>query len=314
MPNNPVSVLNGNIFYTFTDGNTGTGQYMRYKPESTIDISIQSQKEVPGLGSARGDTLSISRMQPMDRFDWIYGTSPDTWVGINNKWNAGTTGALLITYNNKGDTLCFFTDFNRIKNFNYSNGRRNAVQLSSYFYNNLLTIKQEYNDTVFRVIPPNRLLPIYIIDFGKYKFNYIDGFNPNFDLSEKLMLNSLVETNDFLFIRYTQNYDCPLTRKNRTVKFYNAIFFKKESRLYVVPDSSYTPKGMVNDIDGGMPFWPDYVTPQDEMMKLVSGKILKDYISSPSFKKSDISDEKRQKQISMVAGLRNTDMVIIIVK
>jgi hypothetical protein len=49
-------------------------------------------------------------------------------------------------------------------------------------------------------------------------------------------------------------------------------------------------------------------------MKLVSGKILKDYISSPSFKKSDISDEKRQKQISMVAGLRNTNMVIIIVK
>jgi hypothetical protein len=56
------------------------------------------------------------------------------------------------------------------------------------------------------------------------------------------------------------------------------------------------------------------VTPQDEMIKLVSGKILKDYISSPSFKISDISDEKRQKQISMVAGLRNTDMVIIIVK
>jgi hypothetical protein len=74
------------------------------------------------------------------------------------------------------------------------------------------------------------------------------------------------------------------------------------------------PEGIVNDIDGGMPFWPEFITQQGEMMKLVSGKILKDYISSPSFKKSDISDEKRQKQISMVAGLRNTNMVIIIVK
>ena len=61
----------------------------------------------------------------------------------------------------------------------------------------LLTIKQEYNDTVFRLIPPNRLLPVYIIDFGEFKVNYMDGLNPNFDLSEKYMLNSLHETNNF---------------------------------------------------------------------------------------------------------------------
>jgi hypothetical protein len=142
----------------------------------------------------------------------------------------------------------------------------------------------------------------------------MDGLNPDFDLSEKYMLYSLHESNNHLFIRFTKNHDGPTNRKNKVVKFYNAIFFKKEGKLFHHPGYTLAPEGLTNDLDGGIPFWPDFVTPQDEMMKLVSGKILKDYISSPSFKKSDISDEKRQKQISMVAGLRNTDMVIIIVK
>jgi hypothetical protein len=313
-PSFPVNISNGNIYFTFFDGPSGNGQVMKYKTGTNKMLSAQSQTEISGLGIIPGDTLFNTHRNLFEGYSGIYGLGNGTWAGINQKWNAGKTGSLLVTYSEKGDTLCQFTDYDRIKNFNYSNGGRNAVQLSSYFYNNLLTIKQEYNDTVFRVIPPNRLLPIYIIDFGKYKFNYIDGFNPNFDLSEKLMLNSLVETNDFLFIRYTQNIDGPTNRKKNTVKFFYALFDKKVGKIYYNPGYTFLPEGIVNDIDGGMPFWPEFITQQGEMMKLVSGKILKDYISSPSFKKSDISDEKRQKQISMVAGLRNTNMVIIIVK
>jgi hypothetical protein len=310
----PVDLRNGEIYFTFLDGPTGNGQIMKYKSGTNKTLSGQSQPEIPGLGKIPGDTLFNTNKNAQERFDRIYGTSPGTWVGINNKWNAGTSGALLVTYNNKGDTLCQFTDFDRIINFNYTNGGRNAVELESYFYNNALTIKQEYNDTVFRVIPPNRLLPIYIIDFGKYKFNYVDGFNPNFDLSEKLMLNSLVETNDFLFIRYTQNYDCLNTRSKNKVKFYNTLFDKKLGKIYHNPGYTFLPVGIVNDIDGGMPFWPDIITPQGEMMKLVSGKVIKDYVNSAEFKEANISDDNRQKLNSMVSGLKNTDMVIIIVK
>ena len=63
-----------------------------------------------------------------------------------------------------------------------------------------------------------------------------------------------------------------------------------------------------------MPFWPDIITPKGEMMKLVSGKVLNDYLKSTGFKNANISDENRKKQFSFASGLRNTDMVIIIVK
>lgn len=313
MPNNPVSVLNGNIFYTFTDGNTGTTQYMRYKPGSTIDISVQSQKEVPGLGSARGDTLSISGMQRLELFDWIYGISSDTWAGINSKSTAGETGSLLVTYNSIGDTICQFTDFDRIVNYSQSTYRR-SEDFINYYYEGLLTIKQEYNDTVFRLIPPDRLLPTYIIDFGESKVDYMEGLNPNSDISEKFMLNSMFETSDFLLIRYTQNYASPNNLKKNSVKFFNVLFHKKQMKLYQQTGFTNEPEGIINDIDGGMPFWPDYITPQGEMIKLVSGKIFKDYINSSKFRELTISEEIRKKQISIGNNLKPSDMILIYVK
>jgi len=128
------------------------------------------------------------------------------------------------------------------------------------------------------------------------------------------MLNSLVETNDFLFIRYTQNIDGPTNRKKNTVKFFYALFDKKVGKIYYNPGYTFLPEGIVNDIDGGMPFWPEFITPQGEMMKLVSGRVFKDYFNSDEFKKAPVSEEKRQKLISMASGLRPTDMIVVIVK
>jgi hypothetical protein len=309
----PVSFLNGNLYYTFQDGPTGNGQVMKYKPGTDKKLTIQSQPETPGHSNIPGDTLLNKNQFSEDRFSCIYGIGPDSWAGVNNKWNAGRSGALLVTYNEKGDTLCKFTDYDRIVNFSLAQ-TRTAIELETYSYKGQLTIKQEYNDTVFRLIPPDRLLPVYIIDFGEYKFKAMDGLNANYDLSNKYMLNSLHETIDNLFIRYTQNYDCPNTRKKNEVKFYNALFNKKEGKLYHQQGSTLLPVGLENDLDGGMPFWPEFISPQGEMMKLVSGRVLKDYINSATFKKSTVSEEKKQKQISMASGLRPTDMIVVIVK
>ena len=128
------------------------------------------------------------------------------------------------------------------------------------------------------------------------------------------MLNSLAETNNFLFIRYTGNYDCPATRKKNAVKFHNALFDKKAGKVYHQPGFTLLPEGLINDLDGGMPFWPDFITPQGEMMKLVSGRVMKDYINSEGFRKAAISEKDRQKQIMMASGLKPTDMIVIIVR
>jgi hypothetical protein len=313
LPHIPVSILDGNLFYNFQDGPGEKGQVLKYKLSSEKNISVEPQREAPGSGQILGDTVFNIKKLLGEGFSQIYGTGPDTWTGINNAWNAGKSGSSLVTFNEKGDTICRFSDYDRIVNFSRPNYRQ-AADLASYYYNGLLTVKQEYNDTVFRLIPPDRLLPAYIISFGENKVKYMDGLNPDFDLSGKYMLNSLQETSDFLIIRYTQNNDSPNNRKKNAVKFYNVLFNKKDAKLYHKPGFTLLPEGLVNDLDGGMPFWPDFITPQGEMMKLVSGKVLKDYTTSEGFKKAAIPEEKRQKLISMATGLKLTDMIIMIVR
>ncbi len=85
-------------------------------------------------------------------------------------------------------------------------------------------------------------------------------------------------------------------------------------KLYQQTGFTNEPEGIINDIDGGIPFWPDYITPQGEMIKLVSGKMIKDYINSPKFRELTISEESRKKQITMGNNLNPSDMILIYVK
>lgn len=276
-------------------------------------ISARSNPELPEIGTVSGDTLIKRNISPMDRFDHVYGIGSDVWAGINSKWNSGKTGSFLVSFNNEGDTLCNFTDYDCIVNFG-SGTYRTPVELVSYYYKELLTILPEYNDTVFRMIPPNRLLPVYIIDFGEFKVNYMEGLNPDLDLSGKFLLNSLHETDNFLFIRYTNNQDSPNNIKKKAVKFYNVLFDKKQGKLFHQPGFTLLSEGILNDLDGGISFWPEFITPQGEMMKLMSGKNIKDYINSEAFTKGPATSEQRKKQISLANGLKDRDMIIIIVK
>jgi hypothetical protein len=313
LPQIRASLLNGNIYFDFNAGPSGIGLVLRYKADSNKELFDQSKVEITEQKLILGDTLFSFQRYSSERFSAIYGTGNNTWAGINSKWNSGKTGSLLVSYNNEGDTLCNFTDYDRIVNFG-SGPYRTPVELVSYYYKELLTILPEYNDTIFRMIPPNRLLPVYIIDFGEFKVKFMDGLNPDKDLSEKYLLKSLDETNDYLFIRYTKNVDASNTRRKNAVKFYNALFDKEKGILFHQPGFTLLPEGIINNLDGGMPFWPEFITPKGEMMKLVSGKNIKDYLNSESFTKGPATSDQRRKQVSLANGLKDRDMIIIIVK
>ena len=56
-PHTPVSLSNGDIYYSFMDGPAGTSQVMKYKPGTNNKIFVQSHTEVHGPGIIPGDTL-----------------------------------------------------------------------------------------------------------------------------------------------------------------------------------------------------------------------------------------------------------------
>jgi hypothetical protein len=212
-----------------------------------------------------------------------------------------------------GDTLCEFKDYDPIRGFSKSVSR-GVDQSNSYYLDGILHVRQAFNDTIYCLIPPNRLIPKYVLNFGSLGIKTaLEGIDPGYNLKDKLVLYSFLETNRYLFITYTKDYYCLATAKKGTLKFSKLIYDKKNRTLTLIyldeppllsngggwlslppsPPSFF----IENDLDG-MPFrWPSSVTPDGNPFSRWSGE---DILKS----KVDLS--------SPVKNIRKTDRIIAI--
>jgi hypothetical protein len=135
-----------------------------------------------------------------------------------------------------------------------------------YFYNGSLRFEQFGVDTLYTV-KKDKLEPYAIFNLGQIKMD------PNVifprpgslqeisdQLKDKLWINDVKENKNFLFIKL--EYGLSDSSKN-------LIFNKQTSEIASLENNGFT-----NDIDGGIPFWPDYI---------YSDSILVDYYDANSF-------------------------------
>lgn len=186
-----------------------------------------------------------------------------------------------------GDTLCEFKDNDPIRNFSKST-YRGVDDGDAYYIDRTLYLRQSFNDTIYQLIPLNRLVPKYILNFGNLGIkSAIEGIDPNISLKDKLILQSFLETDRFLFITYSKDYDCPNTAKSGTLKFSRLIYDKKNMTLSLLylDEAPFIPEGKMawplspninieNDLDG-MPFnWPTSITANGKPFSTISGEDL----------------------------------------
>jgi hypothetical protein len=165
-----------------------------------------------------------------------------------------------------GDTLCEFKDNDPIKNYSKSVSR-GVDGGNTYYFGGTFFIRQSFNDTIYEMIPPYRLVPRYILNFGDLGIKSAqEGIDPGVSLKDKLVLQSFLETNRFIFITYSKDYDCPNTAKQGTLKYSRLVFDKKTRKLIpiYIDIEPFITKGKMtwpsapnvnidNDLDG-MPF------------------------------------------------------------
>jgi hypothetical protein len=225
---------------------------------------------------------------------------------------------ILVIRNNYGDTLTSFTRFEKLVNYTKSlqRGTDDGVH-----YENLgsLYIRPEFNDTVFRVNPPDRFYPVYVLDLGEYKVTRQQGVDPDFDLTGKIIPEEWAETENFIFLTFTKDdYDCPNTRKSKTVKIYYAIYSKLTRQLTVIKGDpyNYSPEILRNNIDGGLPVWPSsYMTGNSgEILISLKGKDLKERIRSEYFKTSDAPAARKSELEKLAASVSDSGDILMIVK
>jgi hypothetical protein len=204
-----------------------------------------------------------------------------------------------------GDTLCryiFGYDSITAKIFQDS---RSGDFGSSYYYHGTYSIRPQYNDTLFRLTAANVLKPEYIIEMSnKGKQNY-DQMN---------ILQPLHEDDRFLYLSFsTGNFNGTNVRRQ-----WWRLYDKNKREVFTLPvdtEGWLYERGVENDLDGGLPFWPDKIGGRGEKFMNIPGKEMKTLLTETWLSKSKATQSGKKDELKQfVQTLKDDDLVIVIVK
>lgn len=321
---NDRGVKNKGIYDIYENDFSGETVYFKYKDKAqnktflmryNVDEHSNSLL-LPGSEGQKDQLISkghkIAALDDNSTFQYHI-LDKNSKIGYQQKWNSAQNGIMLLLENMKGDTLCIFKEYDRIKNYD-ATLVRSVESGSQYFYKNQFTYRSAFNDTVFRLIPPNRLLPVFLLNLGEHKLTALEAINPRYDLTNKFLMNSWAETPDYIFIRYTKDRSTINSRVNKTVKYYYAVYDKKMKQTFHLPaDPLNYVYEIENDIDGGLPVWPELITQNGKIYKVFEGWELKKHVTSEKFRQLEVAAEKKDfiKQLAETTSEVETIIMIL---
>ena len=122
-----------------------------------------------------------------------------------------------------------------------------------------MTFMIPFCDTVFQMRDPQTVTPLYNLNLGKYGI-LTDYAEKQEVTDEKIWLRTLYENSKGLFMGLYQKKGPKLVNwlgfeyEYKPTLSYQAVYMKDEGKTYVLPRRG---QGFVNDLDGGLTFWPD---------------------------------------------------------
>lgn len=167
----------------------------------------------------------------------------------------------IVTFTMQGDTLCRF----QLQSGQYPT-RTQMEEIPGGFQTaywngaqDRLTFMIPFCNTVYQLRPPHTIAPLYSITLGG--FGIVPAELPKGDeLDQKVWLRTLYENPKGLFMGLFQKNGTKILNwldwqdEYKPLLTNQAVYLKDEGKTYLLP---YTEKGFVNDLDGGLSFWPD---------------------------------------------------------
>ncbi len=329
---NHVSVAGDRIFYKVTDYPNEKVSLLHY------ELKPEKQLQLPEIKENNSDGSFFKGEQSATGKDGIYsgtpglastqilGISSNFYAGVNSHLNASENGFMLATFNLNGDTLCKFTQFNKLEHPVTSSTIRSINSIISWNFKGAFLFKKSFNDTIFRLVPPNRLIPVYVFNFGTQNITDEEWYQTNQELKSKVLITNILENDKYLFLEY-RHYDANGKSENR-----KAIYTKSTHSLIQLPleEKTITPSNsspgfapparsskptvdFQNDIDNGLPFWPRFTTPNGEMGTMVSPEQMKEYIEKNISKTAD-AKAATLKQFARTLTKDSNERILILVK
>lgn len=124
-----------------------------------------------------------------------------------------------------------------------------------YQFNSELYVKEYFNDTVFQM-NESRKVPSIVFKSGKYSPPFYE--RETFDFTEYHSIREIIETNNQVFFKL--NY-----KKQAHFCFYD----KRSKQVFISYNSQKEGNGYENDIDGFVPFTPQTLSENNELISYV---------------------------------------------
>lgn len=320
---NHVSVAGNRVFYKFSDYPSEKVSLLNYDLKSGEQtVSFKAGEESKGDHSFTKGAIITSGKEavlsgtPGLSSTYIYGISSDFYAGVNSHLDANGTGFMLATFNLAGDTLCKFTQFDKLETPITSNIIRTVSSILEWQYKGQFTFMKSFNDTIFRLLPPNRIVPAYVFNFGTNKITDEAWYHFNNKLDGKFMVESILENDQFIFIEYKYF----ITNESREIRY--ALFDKRNKKLIGLkfknkindgPTKMSNCIGLKNDLDNGLSFLPAFVTPEGNFGKTLTPSMLKGLVQNQSIN-SKSEQGKKLKMLSESLGSDTNERIVMIVE
>jgi hypothetical protein len=242
------------------------------------------------------------------RFDLL---SPESFIDFTYSPTDTTHSPFMSVFDIKGDTLCRFMNYNpkpALKNSAYNNPDHS----DHYYYDGVFTIRQAYNDTIYRLKSASELQPAYIMNFGKQKLDIQTALYG--DKAGKLIPYKWLEAKDFIIFVYTENYDCPNCRKNETVKFFYSCYDKKNRQLYQIPEKSYPEDYWIkNSLEKGIPFTTERLQIHHELAYACYSKVqMEGMMKNKQFSSIPVAQQEQIRTLS--DGMSEDELLLMILE
>ena len=259
-----------------TIGHTATGRSFYYDPQTTrLHYLLNYHGE-----KAEDDRLYIGVIPPLDsmlaRTKYLFPdsvpdryylrvkeplldfTSSDYTLRTRQPRHGMPDG--VATFNWRGDTLCRFPAGVDTLPENIQPRYFKDLFFTAYRFEDRLTFKLYFCDTVYRISPPDTIRAAYVLHWGKRRASAAQRLT-NTELNGKTWLESLVESPEALFMGVFKKglepgegwLDEPADPAALSARR-RVVYLKKKRQTVALPSGW---NGLQNDLDGGLPFWPD---------------------------------------------------------